>query len=186
MANPFDAVTKSLNLTSASQQLQSLNAINENLLAESLKAMQSSQASNSSSGGGIGSALGAIGGALEGGLGLSSLISSVADLFGGGGSSAPSAPTPYMQPLPIHLDAGFNSGGSGLFATDSADGNVARAMTNSGGGSGSAASSQAANITVQVQAMDSQSFLNRSQDIALAVRQAMLETTVLNDVVRQV
>jgi hypothetical protein len=59
-------------------------------------------------------------------------------------------------------------------------------MTNSGGGTSSASSSQAPNITVQVQAMDSQSFLNRSQDIALAVRQAMLETTVLNDVIRQV
>jgi hypothetical protein len=34
--------------------------------------------------------------------------------------------------------------------------------------------------------MDSQSFLDHSQDIALAVRQAMLETTVLNDVIREV
>ena len=32
-------------------------------------------------------------------------------------------------------------------------------------------------ITVQVQAMDSQSFLDHSNDIALAVRQAMLEST---------
>ncbi len=185
MANPFDAVTNSLNLTSASQQLQSLNAINENLLAESLKAMQSSQVSTGG-GGGLGSVLGTVGGALEGGLGLSSLISGVADLFGGGGS-ATAAPTPYLQALPIHLDAGFSAaGGGGLFAVDSAQGNAPRAMTNSGGGTSSASSSQAPNITVQVQAMDSQSFLNRSQDIALAVRQAMLETTVLNDVIRQV
>jgi hypothetical protein len=40
-------------------------------------------------------------------------------------------------------------------------------------------------ITVQVQAMDSQSFLDHSNDIALAVRQAMLETSVLNDVIRE-
>lgn len=41
-------------------------------------------------------------------------------------------------------------------------------------------------ITVQVQAMDSQSFLDHSNDIALAVRQAMLQSSVLNDVIREV
>jgi hypothetical protein len=192
MANPFDAVTNSLNLTSTSQQLQSLNAINENLLAESLRAMQSSQSGGS--GGGAGSILGDVGGALAGGLGLGSLISGVANLFGGGGGSAPEAPTPYMQPLPINLDAGFSAAGGGApFATDSAEGNLPRAMTSSGSGgvsssssSASSSSSSSSQITVQVQAMDSQSFLDRSQDIALAVRQAMLQSTVLNDVIRQV
>ena len=38
-------------------------------------------------------------------------------------------------------------------------------------------------ITVQVQAMDSQSFLDHSDDIAQAVRQAMLNMNSLNDVV---
>ena len=38
-------------------------------------------------------------------------------------------------------------------------------------------------ITVQVQAMDSQSFLDHSDDIAQAVRQAMLNMSSLNDVV---
>ena len=42
-----------------------------------------------------------------------------------------------------------------------------------------------AQITVQVQAMDSRSFLDHSADIAMAVRQAMLESSVLNDVVRE-
>jgi len=36
-----------------------------------------------------------------------------------------------------------------------------------------------------VQAMDSKSFLDHSADIAMAVRQAMLESSVLNDVVRE-
>jgi hypothetical protein len=43
-----------------------------------------------------------------------------------------------------------------------------------------------AQVTIQVQALDSQSFLDHSDDIAMAVRQAMLETTVLNDVIRSV
>jgi hypothetical protein len=39
------------------------------------------------------------------------------------------------------------------------------------------------NILVQVQAMDSQSFMDHSQDIAQAVRQAMLNMNTLNDVI---
>ncbi len=194
MANPFDAVTNSLNLTSASEQLQSLKAINDNLMAESLKAMQSAQTGSETGEGGTRSnILGTIGGALAGGLGLSSLISGVADLFGGGGgSSAPAASTPYVQPLPIQLDAGFSAAGGASFAVDSGEGNLPRAMTTAGGaatggGSNAQASTQGGSqITVQVQALDSQSFMDRSQDIAMAVRQAMLQSTVLNDVIRDV
>ena len=197
MANPFDAVTNSLSVTSASEQLQSLRAINDNLMEESLRAMQSSSTSaGGSSGGGI---LGDVAGAITGGLGLESLIGGVADLFGGGGSgSAPAAPTPYVQPLPIQLDAGFSAAEGGApFATDAAEGNLPRAMTSGSGGPGAVGGSSAGSsaqtssgagsqITVQVQALDSQSFLDRSNDIAMAVRQAMLQTTVLNDVIREV
>jgi len=184
MANPFDAVTNGLDATGVAQQLQALNAINENLLAESVRAMQSTQSAPNSSREGIG-IFGAIGGALAGGLGISSMMSDIAGLFSGGGSSAPSSPVPYMQPLPIQLDAGFSAAGGGTaFATDSTEGNLPRAMTSPSASSSSSQSSP--QITVQVQAMDSQSFLDRSQDIAAAVRQAMLESTVLNDVIRQV
>ena len=54
------------------------------------------------------------------------------------------------------------------------------------GSSGTSSSSGNSQVTIQVQALDSQSFLDRSQDIALAVRQAMLQSTVLNDVIRGV
>ena len=43
--------------------------------------------------------------------------------------------------------------------------------------------SAAPQITIQVQAMDSRSFLDHSQDIAQAVREAMLNMHSLNDVV---
>ena len=184
MANPFDAVTKSLNATSISQQLQSLNAINENLLAESLRAMQSPEAVTSG-GANVGNVLSAVGGALAGGLGLSSLISGVGDFFGGGDSEAPAYPIPYVQPLPIQLQAGFGAASGGVpFATDTAEDNLPRAMTSTA--TGGPASPQTSQVTIQVQALDSQSILDRSQDIAMAIRQAMLETTVLNDVIRQV
>lgn len=40
-------------------------------------------------------------------------------------------------------------------------------------------------VTVQVQAMDSRSFLDRSEDIARAVREAMLHSHALNDVINE-
>jgi predicted nucleotide-binding protein len=49
---------------------------------------------------------------------------------------------------------------------------------------GSASSSQPSpQITIQVQAMDSRSFIDHSQDIAKAVREAMLNMHSLNDVI---
>jgi len=45
------------------------------------------------------------------------------------------------------------------------------------------ASQKGQNILVQVQAMDSQSFMDHSQEIAQAVRQAMLNLNSLNDVI---
>ena len=40
-------------------------------------------------------------------------------------------------------------------------------------------------ITVNVQAMDARSFMDRSSDIALAVRDAMLNLNAINDVVNE-
>lgn len=80
---------------------------------------------------------------------------------GGGGVGAPSPSA-----------AGFNGGATGSDATGTS------AATASG--SGAAAAPQ---ITVNVQAMDAQSFLDRSSDIAQAVRSAMLSMNSINDVV---
>ncbi len=167
-------------MTSLSDQLQQQQSINDALMQQTLAAMVQ-PASGGSGGGSTGdSILGTIGstlgGVLGGGLGLAPLISGIAGLFGGGDSSTPAALPTYMAPLPINLDAGFSEGGGGAYGVDAAQGGAPRAMTNS-------PSSQ---ITVQVQAMDSSSFLDHSQDIALAVRQAMLQSSVLNDVIREV
>jgi hypothetical protein len=169
-------------MTGIADQLQQLKAINDALTQQTIAAMTQLASGGSSTGdsnqsstlGTIGSTLG---GVLSGGLGLAPLISGLAGLFGGGSdASAPAALPTYMAPLPIHLDAGFSEAGGGAFGVDSAQGGAPRGMT----------SAPAAQITVQVQAMDSRSFLDHSQEIAMAVRQAMLETTVLNDVIREV
>jgi hypothetical protein len=168
-------------MTSLADQLQQQQSINDALMQQTLAAMvQPASGGGSGGGSGVGSILGTIGstlgGVLGGGLALAPLVSGIAGLFGGGDSSTPAALPTYMAPLPINLDAGFSEGGGGAYGVDAAQGGAPRAMTNS-------PSSQ---ITVQVQAMDSQSFLDHSGDIALAVRQAMLQSSVLNDVIREV
>lgn len=170
-------------LTSITSQLQGLKSINDTLAQEQAAAVaQSTKGSSSGGGSGIGSVLGTIGGLLGSGLGIGSLVSGITGLFGGGGGQSTPALNNYVAPLPVQLNAGFsNAAGGGAFGVDSAQGGQPRAI--SGGGSTQASPPQ---ITVQVQAMDSQSFLDHSQDIASAVRQAMLQTTVLNDVIRAV
>ena len=160
-------------LTSISNQLQQLRAANDAVAQQTLAFTMPS--SSGASGGGV---LETMGGAIGGGLGISPLISGLLGLFGGGDSSSGPPPlVPFVKPLPINLNAGFSElSGGGAFAVDAAQGGSPRAVT----------SNPPAQITVQIQAMDSQSFLDRSHDIAMAVRQAMLETTVLNDVIREV
>ena len=53
------------------------------------------------------------------------------------------------------------------------------------GGARATASGTAPQITVNVQAMDARSFMDRSNDIALAVRDAMLNMNAINDVVNE-
>lgn len=136
--------------------------------------MLAGPSSSGNSGGGI---LDVAGSALGGGFGLSPLISGLFGLFGGGDSASEPPPiVPFAKPTPLQVDAGFSdAAGGGAFAVDAAQGNAPRAVT-----------AAAPQITIQVQAMDSRSFMDRSQDIALAVRQAMLESTILNDVIREV
>jgi hypothetical protein len=132
---------------------------------------------------GGGSALGTIGQTLSSvfgiGSALSPLISGIVSLFGGGGgSNEPAALTQYVPPSKVSVSAGVNSTAPGqAFGVDYAQGGQPRPIESA------AASPQ---ITIQVQTMDSKSFLDHSNDIALAVRQAMLESSVLNDVIREV
>jgi hypothetical protein len=54
-----------------------------------------------------------------------------------------------------------------------------------GGSAGLNGNAAAPQITVNVQAMDARSFMDRSNDIALAVRDAMLNMNAINDVVNE-
>jgi hypothetical protein len=110
------------------------------------------------------------------GLLLSPLISGVLKLFGGGGGSSDPPPlVKFALPSSLNVNAGVSASVGGPFGVDAGQGGLPRPVVQAA----------APQITVQVQAMDSQSFMDRSGDIARAVRQAMLESSVLNDVVRE-
>ena len=107
-------------------------------------------------------------------LSLSPIISGLLSLFGGGGSSTTAAPTPFQLPASIHDQAGLTGGSNGqIVPVDYGQGGQPRAQ----------GASSTAQINIQVNAMDSKSFLDHSDEIAQAVREAMLSSHSLNDVI---
>jgi hypothetical protein len=126
-----------------------------------------------------------VGGVLENvlgiGSGLSPLITGLVSLFGGGGGgSTQSSPLPtLLLPPQTSVNGGIGeSAPTQPFAVNNSQGSQSQPVP------ASTAAASAPQITVQVQALDSQSFLDHSTDIAMAVRQAMLESNVLNDVIQ--
>jgi hypothetical protein len=93
-------------------------------------------------------------------------------LFGGGGQST-AAPTPFTLPAPVQYQAGLTGGPGGQIGpVDYGQSGQARPQNQN--------SNQ--QVTIQVNAMDSQSFLDHSDDIANAVKAAILNSSSLNDV----
>jgi hypothetical protein len=116
---------------------------------------------------------------LGGGLTLLPLISGVAKLFGFGGSVAEPPPlSQFMLPSAVNLDGGITQrGASPVSSVSYGQNGLPRAV---------AAPPAPASINVNVQAIDSRSFLDHSDDIAQAVREAMLNSHSLNDVIAEV
>ena len=112
---------------------------------------------------------------LKSGLGIAPLVGGLISLFSGG-SEEPPPLVKYALPSAVDFQAA-ESGGQ-ITTADYNQAGMARAYP--APQSGSAASSS---ITVNVQAMDARSFLDRSGDIAAAVRDAMLNLNSINDVV---
>jgi hypothetical protein len=166
----------STSLSQAGQQiaqLQSTYQAQASLIAANTQAVQGNTSAQSSHS--VGSVAGGIASSLFGGLGLlSPLISGIASLFGG--NSAP-APLPvYRAPSPVAINATLNS----------ATPNAAPAQNgepSSQSGAASLPAPAAPQVTVNVTAMDSQSFMDHSNDIANAVREAMLNMHPINGVV---
>jgi hypothetical protein len=179
-------------LSDTVNQIGQLQGSDEAPPAESGGGSSSSSASTGSGGGSTAESIAST--VLESGLGMVPLIVGLLGLFEGGGTPAPTLEK-YAMPERQYFE-GADTGGDmsdadydqmGMPRTYSAtpDGTsppASAAATPSGNGS-AASSAGGAQITVNVQAMDSQSFLDHSNDIAQAVRAAMLNSNSINDVV---
>jgi hypothetical protein len=149
----------------------------------------SSSSSSSSSSGGT---LGGIGGVLAAGLGIVPLGLELASLFGGG-SSTPPPLTRYAMPDSVgftgstddsgaNTDADFGQTGQPRsYGAPAAQVAGSAAPAQSAPSSGGSSQGQAVQITVQ--AMDSQSFMDRSDDIASAVNKAILALHPIADTI---
>lgn len=117
---------------------------------------------------------------LGGGLGALPLVSGLLGLFGGGPKTTP-ALSRYLAPPSLSVQNSVDAAGSAGQAVYDQYGMPRTAS--SGTTSPPAAPHQ--NVTVNVQALDSQSFMDHSFDIAQAVRAAMLNLHSINDVVNE-
>jgi hypothetical protein len=166
-------------LTSLTSQITSLTSIQQSqisALQDNTQAVTQNTSSKAGSGSSVGSTVeSAASSFLGGGLSsLSPLIGGLLSLFGGGGSQTLAAPSPFMLPAPVQLGAGV---------TASAPGQAAPVSYSNTGQPRSQSAGASAQVTIQVNAMDSQSFLDHSDDIANAVKQAILNSNSLNDVI---
>ncbi|MBV9745811.1 MAG: hypothetical protein JO099_18775 [Acidobacteriia bacterium] len=151
------------------------------------------QSRSSTAEGGSNSALSVMSGILGGGLGVIPLVSGLLGLFGGG-SSQPPPLEKYVQPDRLYFsgadtaagieDADFDQYGMPRLYNSATAGTASQtASSNSAPLTAASPAGTGTPINVTIQALDSQSFLDRSSDIAQAVRQAMLNSSSINDVV---
>lgn len=127
---------------------------------------------------GGGSALGSV---LRSGLGLVPLGLKIAGLFrGGGADEKAAAPAQYMPPPSLALEvANTESMAAGFTRVERGEGGRPRVVEPE------KTMMMQPQVTVNVSAMDSRSFLDRSEDIARAVRDAMLHMHPVNDFISE-
>ncbi len=165
-------------LTSLTTQISSLTSIQQSqisALQDNTQALTQSTTSKAGSGSSVGSTVASAASSfLGGGLSsLSPLIGGLLSLFGGGGQTL-AVPSPFMLPSPVQSNAGVMA---------SAPGQVVPVSYGDTGQPRAQSANASPQVTVQVNAMDSQSFLDHSDDIAMAVKQAILNSSSLNDVI---
>ncbi len=120
--------------------------------------------------------------------GVGPLVTGLIKLFGGGSddkATSPAAPMRYELPSALRVDAGLMSNRS-VSEISYAQNHAVRADQNAGERRELASHVSAPAIQIQVNAMDSRSFMDHSDEIAQAVRAAMLRSHALNDVVSEV
>jgi hypothetical protein len=115
---------------------------------------------------------------LGGALSLVPLVSALVGLFKKDKPEPPALPT-YTLPPSIQFQGAVLAGGSqGIVAMDYGQDGLPRAVT-------PRTQNSAPSVTIQVQAMDSRSFMDHSDEIARAVREALLNAHSLSDVMSE-
>lgn len=165
-------------LTSLTSEISSLSSIQQSqisALQDNTQAVSQNTSSKASGGSSVGSTVEIVASSfLGGGLSsLSPLLGGLLSLFGGGGQTL-AAPLPFMLPAPVLSEAGLTANAPGQVSPVSY-GETGQPRAQSAGSS--------TQVTVQVNAMDSQSFLDHSDEIAMAVKQALLTSNSLSDVI---
>jgi hypothetical protein len=120
---------------------------------------------------------------LKSGFGLAPLVGGLVSLFSGGDAEAPAPLVKYALPTAIDFQAAQTAGR--VTGLDYDQSGMARTDAQWAGTASTNGNATPPQITVNVQAMDARSFLDRSNDIALAVRDAMLNLNAINDVVNE-
>ncbi len=168
------ALSKNLTDLKSVQQTQ-LDKLNENT-----KALLQNTSAKSSGGSSTAGSIGSVASSLFGGvLGLAPIFKGIFDLFSGGNSQTAQPLVPFSLPPSIRYAAGVGQNGS-VTPVDYGQNGSARPLNGSGASSGPQPTQT---VQIQVNAMDSRSFMDHSDDIARAVRQAMLHSNTLNDVI---
>ncbi len=145
----------------AAQQLASMRD-NTNALVQNTLSGGSGKAADTAKS--IGQSLGL-------GLFLSPLVTGIAKLFGGGKKEEPPPLVQFAPPPRMDFEG----------AVAGANGSISVAEYDQSGSPRSVRPAAAQNVTIQIQALDSRSILDRSDDIARAVREAMLNSHAIND-----
>jgi hypothetical protein len=175
VASRSGAGQASVPVSAALEQLLAADQAQARAITESTEAVVATT-TRAAGGGGSGSTAKSILSTLFGSaLGATPLIRGLVKLFGGGGGGAEEMTASYnvyTAPEPLAFEG----------AVDRRAG-VTRWSVPEPTGGGQRESVTMPQVTVQVSAMDSRSFLDHSDEIARAVRQAMHHSHGLNDVV---
>jgi hypothetical protein len=194
-ATNLDEIVASLaDVASQIGQLQRSNAAETQSRNAQVAASTAAADSSGSGGGSIAASIAST--VLKSGFGLVPLISGLLGLFAGGGTPAPAPLLKYVLPTPISFQTAETEADVGsadydqmgmprVYGAGAASGTApaSPASLASSSGGGDASGRPAPQITVNVQAMDARSFLDHSNEIARAVRDAMLNLNAINDVV---
>lgn len=171
-------------VASLNKQLTDLKTVQQNQLDkinENTQALVKNTTSRSGSGAGATSGSSLVSTLLGSAFGLSPIFSGLFSLFGGSSATPILPPTPFTLPASIQYAGGVTQTG-GILPVDYGQNGQARTLGGQTQG-GTSGGSQGASVHINVNAMDSQSFLDHSDDIARAVRQALLQSNSLSDVI---